>query len=235
VLNNEPIQANDQLFYFANPKDELEICFEERKPRETLLVLFDRSMVYEAADAWERSPEYLLEHPFGDSREALDVPPVPFSYTNQFRASLRELCDGEGQMRHQVLSQFIGLNSDLRRTINGVPAEKASTRQEIYKRLALARAYMESNLDVSLTIEQIAREALLNRFYFLTTFKSVFGVTPHEYLRQKKMERAYQLLSLGYSVTDVCQSVGYQSLGSFTNLFKKTFGCTPSKVAEDGT
>jgi hypothetical protein len=152
VLNQEPIQANEQLFYFANPKDELEICFEGKKARETLLILFDRAMVCEAAASWERSPEYLLEHPFGDSGEALIIPPVPFSYTTQFRKSLKDLCDGEGLIRHEVLSQFIRLQSEVRRSINGVRAQKASTRQEIYKCLALARAFMEANVDEQLAI-----------------------------------------------------------------------------------
>jgi len=230
VLNSEPIQTNEQLFYFANPDDELEISFDGQKTRETLLMLFDRTMVHEAMDAYERSAGYLLEHPFGDRPDSLIIPRLPFLYTAQLRKSLCNSYDNEDLMRYEVLADFIRIYCDTNRAVNAVPAEKAATRQEIYKRLVMARAFMEANLDVQLTIEQIAREALLNRFYFLTIFKAVFGVTPQQYLRRMKMDRAFQLLRKGYSVTEACQSVGYQSLGSFTNLFQKTFGCSPSKL-----
>lgn len=230
VLNNEPIQANEQLFYFTNPADELEICFEEQKPRETLLVLFDKSMVHQALDFYRRSPVYLLENPSGTSQQVPTIPPIPFSHTEAFRRSLRALCENDGLLRHQVLAQFIHLYGDVCRDMQGIPAQKASTRQELYKRLVLARAFMESNVEEPITIEEIARMAMMNRFHFMATFKSTFGLTPHQYLQQRKLERAYELLGQGRSVTDVCQSVGYQSLGSFTNLFKRTFGFNPSKI-----
>jgi|SRR5450432_176921 len=78
-LNGEPVQANEELFYFANAGDELEICFKKQRSRESLLMLFDHDMVHEAVDAWAQSPAYLLEHPFADSRKTISIPSVPFA------------------------------------------------------------------------------------------------------------------------------------------------------------
>ena len=111
-----------------------------------------------------------------------------------------------------------------------VPAVKASSRQELYKRLLLAQAFMEANVEAELTIEVIARQALLNRFYFIELFRKTFGLTPHEYLRNRKLRRAHELLAAGNSVTEVCLRVGYKSVGSFTNSFKAKFGYPPSAV-----
>jgi AraC-like DNA-binding protein len=115
-----------------------------------------------------------------------------------------------------------------------VPAVKASSRQELYKRLLLARAFMEANVEAELTIEVIARQALLNRFYFIELFRRTFGLTPYAYLRNRKLECAQELLQAGESVTDVCLRMGYKSVGSFSNTFKAKFGYTPSAVFGGG-
>jgi AraC-like DNA-binding protein len=59
-------------------------------------------------------------------------------------------------------------------------------------------------------------------------FSDTFATTPHQYLIQRRIERAKELLrSRGLSVTDVCFEVGFQSLGSFSSLFRRCVGHAP--------
>jgi len=235
VLNGETIQASDQLFYFANEGDELKICFHGRAARETLLMAFDRRMVGEAAAAWMQSPEAVLEDGYGESQQEFRAPAIPFGFTDEFRRvidGVRRPVDSmvANELSERVLAGFFNVWSGAGGFIRKVPAASASSRQELYKRLMVARAFMEANVEAELTVERIAREAFLNRFYFLELFRKVFGVTPYKYLRERKLERAYELLRSGHSVTDVCVQVGYKSVGSFSNLFKNRFGFSPSAL-----
>jgi AraC-like DNA-binding protein len=249
LLNGESVQASDQLFYFANAGDELEICFHGRGRRETLLMMFDHRMVREAAAAWLQSPEKVLADAGGDTVHSLSVPGVPFSFTAEFRHLLdgvRRHVGGTfahvgGTFSHvggtfvedlseRVLTGFLKIWSEASGIIRRVPAARAASRQELYRRLMVAKAFMEANVEAELTVERIAREALLNRFYFLELFRQAFQVTPHQYLRNLKLERAHALLRSGHSVTEVCQLVGYSSVGSFSNSFKDRFGCAPSRL-----
>jgi AraC family transcriptional regulator len=249
LLNGEAIRANDQLFYFANAGDELEICYSGMRAREALLMLFDQDMVREAADAVLRPPEYVLDHPGDAAGEQVVVPGIPFGYTSAFRQLVEGVrleagrAGGAGlggrdglpaeSFAEQVLAGFFRLYGAAHAEMRGLVAAKASTRQELYKRLVVARAYMEENVGAPLTVGQIARVALLNRFYFIELFKSAFGVTPHQYLRRKKLEYAYGLLRSGHTVTEVCHWAGFHSVGSFTHLFKRTYGCVPSAVGNN--
>jgi AraC-like DNA-binding protein len=79
-----------------------------------------------------------------------------------------------------------------------------------------------------LGVDDLANAAGLSRAHFSREFRAAFGESPHSYLLTRRMERAAALLrTTDRSVTDICFSVGLQSVGSFTSSFKRTFGKTP--------
>jgi AraC-like DNA-binding protein len=77
-------------------------------------------------------------------------------------------------------------------------------------------------------VEDMARAAGLSVAHFSREFRRAFGETPHAYLLTRRLERAASLLRLtDRSVSDICFSVGLQSLGSFTTSFTRTYGISP--------
>ena len=80
-----------------------------------------------------------------------------------------------------------------------------------------------------LDVDDMARAAGLSRAHFSREFRAAFGESPHNYLLTRRMERAAALLRhTDRSVADVCFSVGFQSVGSFTTTFRRTYGVTPT-------
>ena len=98
---------------------------------------------------------------------------------------------------------------------------------EIYDRLIAAKTFMDENYHEPITLEQISQKAFLSRFHFHRLFSQVYRKTPHQYLTQRRMEKAKDLLEENKTVTDVCNEVGFESLGSFSVLFKKEIGFAP--------
>ncbi|HWJ92065.1 MAG TPA: helix-turn-helix transcriptional regulator, partial [Flavisolibacter sp.] len=76
-------------------------------------------------------------------------------------------------------------------------------------------------------LDGMARRALLSRFHFHRLFLKVYKRTPHRYLTLKRIERAKDLLAENKQVGDVCNEVGFESVGSFSVLFKKEIGFAP--------
>jgi AraC family transcriptional regulator len=239
-VNRQRVQTTHRLFYFLNKGDELEICFPRKQFTETLLVLFDEQLVREAAYTSNNTCAYLLEHPYAEASFNFEVPSIPFLSDGVLAATLDGFRYG-GRQRSFDAPSFVGevlgnllrvcraATSDMDRLVS----KKNATRAELYKRLAVARSFMDDNALCPVTIDQIAREACLNRFYFIELFRTVYGTTPHQYLRRIQLENAYSLLRTGhYSVGSVCHMVGFQSLGSFSNLFKKEYGCLPSSLGK---
>jgi AraC-like DNA-binding protein len=78
-------------------------------------------------------------------------------------------------------------------------------------------------------IADVSREVGISPFHFIRQFEALFGVTPHQFRIDSRIELAKHLLAAGgHSVTDVCMEVGCSSLGSFSALFTSRVGETPS-------
>jgi AraC-like DNA-binding protein len=103
-----------------------------------------------------------------------------------------------------------------------------TTDVEVNRRMLRARDAMDRDFAEPLAIGDLAFVACVSESNFIRTFKSVFGETPHRYLQRRRIERAmYILRTTDRSVTDVCMSVGFSSLGSFTRTFRDIVGESP--------
>src|SRR5262249_4762523 len=102
-------------------------------------------------------------------------------------------------------------------------------RHEHFRNLCRARELLAETPEDRLFIRDIAREARMSPFHFIRQFEALFGLTPHQFRIQLRLDRAKLLLARGhYSVTDVCMEVGFTSLGSFSDLFTRRVGMSPS-------
>jgi AraC-like DNA-binding protein len=102
-------------------------------------------------------------------------------------------------------------------------------RHEGFRRLCLARDLLREQREPSPSIAELAREVQISPFHFIRQFEAVFGVTPHQFRIQTRLDAAKHLLATGhYSVTDVCMEVGFSSLGSFSALFARRVGEPPT-------
>jgi len=103
------------------------------------------------------------------------------------------------------------------------------SRHDSFRRLCFARELLGEVREHPLSIRDVAREIQMSPFHFIRQFEALFGLTPHQFRIQWRLDRAKQLLAKGqYSVTEVCMEVGMSSLGSFSDLFARSVGETPS-------
>lgn len=106
--------------------------------------------------------------------------------------------------------------------------------QETLERLGRAREFIDHCYDHPLSLDQISEQACFSRYHFLRLFRQAFNKTPHQYLIERRIEKAKELLRTEdeLRVTDVCFEVGFQSLGSFSSLFRKCVGHAPVTYRE---
>lgn len=99
---------------------------------------------------------------------------------------------------------------------------------DIYQRIAAAKIYIDENYQEQIDLDAISQQAFLSRFHFHRLFTQVYRHTPHQYLTRKRMDKAKDLLAENKPVTDVCNELGFESIGSFSTLFKKQIGYAPT-------
>jgi len=98
----------------------------------------------------------------------------------------------------------------------------------LYRRIVQAKLFIDSHYQESLDLEAIADEAFFSKFHFIRLFKDSYGKTPYQYLTYVRIEKAKGLLKTAMPVAIVCYEVGFDSVSSFTGLFKRIVGQTPS-------
>jgi AraC-like DNA-binding protein len=98
----------------------------------------------------------------------------------------------------------------------------------LYRRIVQAKLFIDSHYAQNIDVSNISDEANFSKFHFIRLFKMAYGKTPHQYLIFVRIERAKDLLKANNPVSDVCFSVGFESLSSFSGLFKRAVGISPS-------
>jgi AraC-like DNA-binding protein len=100
---------------------------------------------------------------------------------------------------------------------------------DLLAHLRRARDHMDRNYWDSLELAELARVAGVSKYHFARCFATVYGETPIRYLVRRRIERAQDLLrAANLTVTEVCQLVGFASLGSFSSRFTALVGESPT-------
>jgi AraC-like DNA-binding protein len=209
------------------------------QPRESFCPFFRRGFVEDIQRALTTRAEHLLDTPeahtaplsFHENLHAHDRHVVP-ALLNLRRLTYRH--DGEPT---DVEEAFVRLGEallaharqDLPAQIGRVPASRSSTRAECHRRVARARDYLHAHADRPLELSDMAAHACLSPYHFHRLFKAVYGLTPHQYLRRLRLERASRLLrDSDMPVTRIALAVGFESPASFSRCFAAVWGMAPS-------
>jgi AraC-like DNA-binding protein len=98
----------------------------------------------------------------------------------------------------------------------------------LYKRVVQAKLFIDKNYADKIDIDHISNEAFFSKFHFIRLFRKIYGKTPYQYLTSVRIDKAMQLFQNVKPVSEVCLAVGFESLSSFSGLFKANVGVSPS-------
>jgi AraC family transcriptional regulator len=146
-------------------------------------------------------------------------------------SKLRQAIDAPGRASQPYLEALgVVLIHELARQNGGPSRLHASVRGGLAAwQQRIVSAYIEEHLSEQIPIATLARMARLSTFHFCRAFKQSFGVPPHRYHTSRRIEYAKVMLAeRKHSVTEVGLSVGFSETSSFTAVFRKITGQTPS-------
>jgi AraC-like DNA-binding protein len=100
---------------------------------------------------------------------------------------------------------------------------------DLYDRIARAKIFIDDNYALPLDLDRLSDEACFSKFHFLRLFKRVYRKTPHQYLSERRLEKAKEKLKNdNFKISEVCEEVGFESKTSFSLKFKEYTGETPA-------
>ena len=87
--------------------------------------------------------------------------------------------------------------------------------------------YIRDHLGEELTIERLSGAFFLSRYYLMHRFKAVSGYTVHQYISQKRLLRAGELIRSGVPVMKAAEQAGFSEYSTFLRAFQNTFHMSP--------
>lgn len=97
-------------------------------------------------------------------------------------------------------------------------------------RLRRVEAYIDANIEESVTLATLARVVNLSPMHFAAQFRAATGLRPHEFLLRRRINHAQAMLADPRAkLVDVALRVGFQTQAHFTTVFKRFVGETPHR------
>lgn len=89
------------------------------------------------------------------------------------------------------------------------------------------RRFIDNNYEKDLNLDLLSKILLTSKYHLQRLFKKTYGLTPKQYHINVRVQKSRELLKEGVTVTETCFSVGFESVGSFSSLFKSRTGYSP--------
>jgi len=127
----------------------------------------------------------------------------------------------------ELALELAGTVLRISREVSRPPADGA---KHAARRVAEVVKYLEANAVQSLRLEDLAQMAGLSRYHFLRAFKTVTGVTPHQWvLRTRLRDAAQKLATCRSPVTEIALDAGFADLSNFIRSFRAEYGVSPRR------
>jgi|TARA_R110000803_G_scaffold62644_2_gene123014 AraC-like DNA-binding protein len=98
--------------------------------------------------------------------------------------------------------------------------------------IARSIEFLSSNLDKTVTIEDLADQAGMSRAVFHRKFKQATNMSPIQFLKSMRLNKAAMKIAEGQNVSVAAMDVGYLSSSQFSREFKRLYGLSPKQWSQ---
>ncbi len=232
---NGELRVCEQTFYVCNPFESLGYVIDSEEEVEIFNIHLNYKFYSKALYAFLNSNEKLLDTPFEHCSE--------YRFINQlhFRtSSINHLFNSYNQNEEEIffaeiLQKCLLLDFEERSRILKISAIKESTKKELAKRMTIVKDYIYSSYnDPELSVKKLSSLVSMSHFHFLRTFKNVYGVSPYQYIKGVRIEKAkYLIRKTNLTISEISDLTGFHESNSIYPILKKDLSGTPQKHREE--
>jgi AraC family transcriptional regulator len=128
-----------------------------------------------------------------------------------------------------TLAQMMAVHIARHHSSRSRPVSTAATKPMCSWKMRRLIDFIEENLDADLSLEVLAVEAEISPLYLPHAFKAAVGQSPHQYVLQRRIQKARSLLtSTDGPIADIALAVGFSSQSHLSNWFRRLVGVSPA-------
>lgn len=240
-INGEDYFVNGGEYLLCNPHCEGGVLIDSKNPVDGLCIELSMDILSEAVASYRRAdnpmPDSDLDNFFKSGYFLESKYNAAYTALGKKLKSLHKIIGCNPHEDHILNKEFyFGLAEDIvtdcapmHKQFQGLPSIKDSTKKDIMRRLTKGKDFIDVHFTSDIYVEQIAAEALMSQYHFYRLFKKVYGKSPYQYIKEKRLTLAHQYILNGDdSITEIALKVGYADLFSFSKGYKQFFGKSPS-------
>ena len=91
-------------------------------------------------------------------------------------------------------------------------------------------AYIQEHLKEEIPVDLLAEKFYISKYYLMRQFKQATGYSIHQYLNEKRIQAARQMILSGMPASRACYECGFRDYSTFARRFKEIVGTAPSKI-----
>lgn len=235
-VDGRQFRVSESTYLLINKGQPYTIAYDEPADVTTFVLLFKNGYLEQVASSLIAGPTALLDDPFRAT--PIEAPLRLHSGPSNVLAALHDFANelGRASMSPEIWElRFQSLAVTLLREMTSttpdssdIAAVKASTRAELLRRVLIGRDFLISMSNTPVTVEDAAGVACLSRFHFHRVFAQAFGIPPHVFLHNVRLQRAANLLrDTDEPISDIVARVGLRSATSFSGAFRRKYKQTP--------
>ncbi len=100
------------------------------------------------------------------------------------------------------------------------------------KMLGILR-YINENITENMSIQDIAAHFYVSKYHMMRSFKDAFGCPMHEYIVNRRLTKAHEMILQGVAPADACYECGYGSYSAFARAYHDKYGLSPRKTVKE--
>jgi AraC-like DNA-binding protein len=232
-------------FLLVNNRQPIDVYIHSRKKVIAFCIHLEEGLLQEMYAQLLFGERRLLDQPF----EKPDVPPfeeILYSdkenslgiYLQQmagnFDSSTETIRVEPNSLYYHISQHLLQVQNSFSKSARQLGAIRNSTKNELVRRLEVAKEMLDELDADGLTIDAVAQQCALSGSHLFRSFKKLYGVSPYQYLLQQKIKQAANLLATkDVTVTEVALRCGFSDLPSFSKAFKKINGQSPTAFITD--
>lgn len=232
--------VDESSYLILNDEQPYSITIESARPVESFCIFFKAGFAEQIYYSLGSEQDKLLDNPVPPDKLQIGFFDKTYPHDDVVSPTLRSIKSSFAEQKdrtgwleeqmHELMQLLLLVRQRTHKEALALNAVRVSTREELYRRLVRAKDYISACFDRPITLKEIAAVACLSPNHLLRSFRQAFRQTPHQFLNAKRLEHAQKMLAgSNLSVTDICFSVGFESLSSFSRMFRRHTGFSPNE------
>lgn len=238
TCDRKSVRLNTDTYLFSNHGQHYDLLIDNKSPTETFNIHFGEKLYQDTIHTLINSDDQLLDE--------LSTPGIEFNQCirshfrgNQFNTLVKRVQQSYQNEEKEsslfdLLSCVLAENNKHLHQVSDMSSARSSTKTELLKRIYLSIDFIHAYYHKSITLDQLADVAMLSKFHFLRVFKSIFKVSPHQYIKQIRLQKAISLIKEDrLPLYLVAQQVGIENGSSLSRMMYQLTGQRPTAFTEN--